>query len=128
MDQSDLHPRPQLARDRWIDLSGPWGFACDDADVGLFRPERWITTGADGDSDGREAYDAQAGPMLSFGSGLRGCFGRKLAYVELKLLTTLIVWSFELERCPEGLSGYDRVEGLTQKPKDCYVALKKVVY
>lgn len=104
----------------------------DDADVGLFRPERWITTGGDagdGDGDGgREAYDAQAGPMLSFGSGLRGCFGRKLAYVELKLLTTLIVWSFELERCPGALSGYERVEGLTQKPKDCYVALKKVVY
>ena len=35
MDPSDLHPRPQLARDRWIDLSGPWGFAYDDADIGL---------------------------------------------------------------------------------------------
>src|SRR4051795_5819440 len=35
MDRIDLHPRPQLARDRWIDLSGPWGFAYDDANVGL---------------------------------------------------------------------------------------------
>ena len=35
MDRSDLHPRPQLSRARWIDLSGPWGFAYDDADVGL---------------------------------------------------------------------------------------------
>src|SRR5215203_4661641 len=35
MDLSDLHPRPQLARARWIDLSGPWGFAYDDGDVGL---------------------------------------------------------------------------------------------
>src|SRR3712207_9463241 len=35
MTDNDLHPRPQLARDRWIDLSGPWGFAYDDADGGL---------------------------------------------------------------------------------------------
>ncbi|MBA2754750.1 MAG: glycoside hydrolase family 2 [Chloroflexia bacterium] len=28
------HPRPQFARSRWIDLTGPWGFAHDDADAG----------------------------------------------------------------------------------------------
>ena len=37
MDQTPVHPRPQLTRDRWTDLSGPWGFAYDDADVGLAR-------------------------------------------------------------------------------------------
>jgi len=36
-----LHPRPQLTRTRWTDLSGPWGFAHDDADVGL--DEGWHT-------------------------------------------------------------------------------------
>lgn len=30
-----LHPRPQLTRPRWIDLSGAWGFAYDDAWCGL---------------------------------------------------------------------------------------------
>ncbi|MGP3776950.1 glycoside hydrolase family 2 protein [Streptomyces sp. SDT5-1] len=35
------HPRPQLVRDPdWRDLSGPWGFAHDDADRG--RAERWM--------------------------------------------------------------------------------------
>src|SRR3954451_12353194 len=36
------HPRPQLIRDRWVDLCGPWRFAHDDADVGLEEgwPER----------------------------------------------------------------------------------------
>ena len=33
------HPRPQLTRPDWTDLSGPWGFAYDDGDVGL--DERW---------------------------------------------------------------------------------------
>jgi len=32
---ADLHPRPQFTRSRWTDLSGPWGFAHDDADEGL---------------------------------------------------------------------------------------------
>ncbi len=35
-----LHPRPQLTRARWVDLSGPWGFAHDDSDVGV--AERWF--------------------------------------------------------------------------------------
>jgi beta-galactosidase/beta-glucuronidase len=30
-----LHPRPQLAREKWIDLNGLWQFTFDDADVGL---------------------------------------------------------------------------------------------
>ncbi|HEX8079162.1 MAG TPA: glycoside hydrolase family 2 TIM barrel-domain containing protein [Jatrophihabitans sp.] len=30
-----VHPRPQLTRDRWFDLSGEWQFSYDDADVGL---------------------------------------------------------------------------------------------
>jgi beta-galactosidase/beta-glucuronidase len=41
-DEVPLHPRPQLARARWIDLSGAWGFAYDDANRGLNEhwPER----------------------------------------------------------------------------------------
>ncbi len=30
-----MHPRPQLIRERWTDLSGPWQFAFDDGHVGL---------------------------------------------------------------------------------------------
>ncbi len=37
-----LHPRPQLTRDRWFDLSGEWQFSYDDSDVGLDR--RWYVT------------------------------------------------------------------------------------
>ena len=32
-----VHPRPQLIRDRWFDLSGEWQFSYDDSDVGLNR-------------------------------------------------------------------------------------------
>jgi len=39
---AETHPRPQLTRDRWTDLCGPWHFAYDDGDVGLAEgwPER----------------------------------------------------------------------------------------
>jgi beta-galactosidase/beta-glucuronidase len=33
--QDGSHPRPQLLRDEWTDLSGTWQFAFDDADAGL---------------------------------------------------------------------------------------------
>ncbi len=39
-----LHPRPQLAREGWSDLRGPWGFAHDDEDRGL--AEGWPTQAA----------------------------------------------------------------------------------
>src|SRR5690348_14377802 len=34
-----IHPRPQMTRERWTDLSGEWGFAYDDADRG--RDDNW---------------------------------------------------------------------------------------
>jgi len=34
-DEDILHPRPQLTRERWIDLTGIWDFAYDDAGGGL---------------------------------------------------------------------------------------------
>jgi beta-galactosidase/beta-glucuronidase len=37
-----VHPRPQLVRSQWTDLSGKWGFAHDDDDVGL--TDRWQHT------------------------------------------------------------------------------------
>ncbi|KHK95923.1 glycoside hydrolase [Microbacterium mangrovi] len=33
--QDGIHPRPQLLRSAWADLTGPWEFAFDDGDVGI---------------------------------------------------------------------------------------------
>ncbi|GKT58396.1 cytochrome P450 [Colletotrichum tofieldiae] len=98
------------------------GRAWDDADIGQFKPERWLV-GAAGSTGGAAEFDQQAGPQLAFGLGTRGCFGRRLAYLELRIILTLIVWNFEMLPCPEELSGYGAREGLTYKPKDCYVRL-----
>ncbi|MFE1646071.1 glycoside hydrolase family 2 protein [Microbacterium sp. P01] len=37
--QDGSHPRPQLLRSAWVDISGPWNFAFDPDDIGL--RERW---------------------------------------------------------------------------------------
>ncbi|KAK1995371.1 cytochrome P450 [Colletotrichum falcatum] len=102
------------------------GLAWDDADVALFRPERWLVEPPAGSAAAAAAaaeFDPNAGPQLAFGLGPRGCFGRRLAYLELRIILTLIVWNFELLPCPDELSGYGAREGLTYKPKDCYVRL-----
>ncbi|KXH61454.1 cytochrome P450 [Colletotrichum salicis] len=65
-----------------------------------FRPERWLTKS----DNGELVFDALAGPTLPFGLGLRGCFGRKLAYLELRLLATQLVWSFDFRACGESLA------------------------
>lgn len=42
--QDGIHPRPQLVRQRWNELDGPWRFAFDDADSGI--DEGWQNSGA----------------------------------------------------------------------------------
>jgi beta-galactosidase/beta-glucuronidase len=41
--QDGTYPRPQLVRENWFDLSGPWGFAFDDDNAGL--EQRWFENG-----------------------------------------------------------------------------------
>lgn len=87
-----------------------------------FIPERWLTK----DDDGKVVYDAQAGPMLAFSLGLRGCFGRRLAYLTMRVLFTMLLWNLELEPVPQELDGWDAVQILTRKPMQCYVRLREV--
>lgn len=84
-----------------------------------FLPERWLEQ----DDDGGWVFDAQAGPMLSFSLGIRGCFGRRLAYLTLKMLFTMVLWNFELQVVPQELDTWDAIQILTRKPVQCYVRL-----
>jgi cytochrome P450 len=95
--------------------------AWDPDDMGEFKPERWLK-----EEDGEMVFDAAAGPLLTFGLGPRGCYGRRLAYLKLRLLLVLVVWELELGRVPEGLRGYEAVDKLTHMPQQCYVRLRKL--
>lgn len=107
-------PSSQANKDRAIPL---W----EDGDITAFRPERWIKTNA----KGVETFDLHAGPTMQFGGGLRGCFGKKMAYLEMKIFVALLVWTFDLETVPEKLRGFEAFDSLTHKPKQCYVMLKE---
>lgn len=102
-------------------LTGKW----EDADIGVFRPERWLKTDED---TGEVVFDSVAGPTLAFGLGPRGCFGRKLALQALKLQFTLLIWHFNLIKCPESLSGYNAVQRFAREPTDCYVRLSNAAF
>ncbi|GAM83031.1 hypothetical protein ANO11243_010170 [Dothideomycetidae sp. 11243] len=83
----------------------------DYSDIASFKPERWIRDGE---------FDPNAGPSRQFGAGERGCFGRKLGLLKMRILFTLLIWSFDFPRLPEALSGYAAVAKTTRKPAQCY--------
>lgn len=85
-----------------------------------FHPERWLRKDAE---TGEKVFDIKAGPTLSFSLGPRECWGKRLAYLELKLVTTLLVWNFEFLPLPSELVDWDIVDVLNAKPKRCFVRL-----
>ncbi len=100
-------------------LVGDW----DPADMGEYIPERWLKR--DGHAD---VFNPNAGPQMPFGAGPRGCFGRRLAYLELRIAVTLLTWNFEFLEVGEKLSSFEAVDGFTMFPKECYVRLKNTEY
>jgi cytochrome P450 len=103
--------------------------AWDEAqDLSLFSPERWLVRKNDGqgllaaDID----FDGAAGPQLVFGLGPRSCWGRRLAYMEIRIIIAMLVWNFELSEAPPALSTYAGLEGIARVPQQCYVRLSKI--
>lgn len=91
-------------------------------DLHLFKPERWLTE----DKNHNVVFDPNAGPVLAFSLGPRGCFGRKLAYMEIRMVMVLLVWNFRFRELDGELAGYDVVEGVTTAPKTCFVSLDEL--
>jgi cytochrome P450 len=96
---------------------GTW----DSKDMHLFKPERWLDRDA---ATGRQMFNSRKGPMNSFGGGPRGCFGRRLAYMELRILVVLVFWNFRLGSIPPDMRSYRRREQITIEPADCHVRLE----
>lgn len=91
-------------------------------DMRAFDPERWLVKKADGEVE----FDANAGPQTIFGLGPRGCFGRRLAYIEMRMVAALLVWNFELQQVPESLSSHAATDGISHRARQCYVRPKKL--
>ncbi|KEY73823.1 hypothetical protein S7711_03121 [Stachybotrys chartarum IBT 7711] len=95
-------------------------------DVALFKPERWLRKTVD-EVTGQEmdVFEARAGPSLPFAAGPRQCFGKKLAYLQLRTVMTLLTWTFEFGELDKGLNTDDVFEAFVNNPKDCYVKLSR---
>ncbi|KAI1117899.1 cytochrome P450 [Nemania sp. NC0429] len=95
---------------------GSW----DPSDMHLFKPERWLKTD---EESGNVVYNAQSGPMMAFSLGPRGCFGRRLAYLETRIVLALLVWNFEFRQLSDKLNSRDSYDTITNNPRQCYVSL-----
>lgn len=84
-----------------------------DPDLTSFDPVRWLRT------DG--SFDPDAIPMLPFSAGPRGCFGKRIALLEMKIVLAVLIMRFEFPRLEARLSGYSAVDGLTRRPRSCFV-------
>jgi cytochrome P450 len=98
-------------------MKGDWG-----ADVTEFRPERWIVEDKE---TGEEAFDAAAGPMMAFGAGPRGCFGRRLAYLELHIVVTMLLWNFEFGKVLDEMNSYEALDLITTLPHEANIKLRR---
>lgn len=93
-------------------------------DLRAFDPERWLVRSGDGGAD--LAFHSAAGPQLVFGHGVRGCWGKKLAQMEVRTVVALLVWHFELLQIPESLTSNGATEGVARRPHNVFVRLRKI--
>lgn len=56
----------------------------------MFFPERWL-------GEDPRFKDDHLDASLPFGTGPRVCIGRNLAYMEMRLITASLLWSFDME-------------------------------
>jgi cytochrome P450 len=96
----------------------------DEDTAQIFAPERWLIMSED-HVEG-ESFNPTACYCLAFGAGVRGCWGRRLAYLQIRFFLAMLVWSYEFRQCPESLSGYQAVEGIVRVPDNCFVRLSTV--
>ncbi|KAI9690325.1 MAG: hypothetical protein M1822_009286 [Bathelium mastoideum] len=96
-------------------------------DLTLFDPERWLVRKNKGEGllETDVDFNGAAGPQLVFGSGPRACWGRRLAYLEMKIIIAMLVWNFHLLETPPALSSHAGLEGIARIPQQCYLRLNK---
>lgn len=114
VDDTKRSPTSQLARGR-----ASWD---ESKNLKLFDPERWLVPKPDGSGFD---FDGAAGPQLGFGMGIRQCWGRRMAHLEIRIIIALIVWNFDLLDISDSLGGYAGFDGISRQPQRVFVRLRK---
>ncbi|KAM0128138.1 hypothetical protein ACHAO1_009168 [Botrytis cinerea] len=71
-----------------------------------FIPERWLPEAKNDPkspffNDNRDVFQP-------FSAGPRNCIGKNLAYNEMRIILTRVIWNFDLELCPESYAWADQ--------------------
>lgn len=111
--------RSKSCQDHVKDVPSDWTGSKYPADE--FHPERWLREDTE---TGRVIYDPKSGPHMTFSAGPRECWGKRLAYLALRQVTSLLVWNFEFLPLPEGMDSKEVEDVLNAKPKVCLIRVK----
>ncbi|KAI1126735.1 cytochrome P450 [Nemania abortiva] len=118
-----VSPEERSPAARASKMNGYWD---ETQDLRNFNLERWLVRTGEKDDD--VEFNGAAGPQLVFGQGVRGCWGKRLAQIEMRTTMALLMWHFELLEIPEALTGNEATEGVARKPRKAFVRLRKVVH
>jgi cytochrome P450 len=67
-----------------------------------FRPERWIVGEADSTPENVALAESA---LCAFSTGPRGCVGKNMAWLEMRIIMAKLVWKFELRQAPDSNLG-----------------------
>ena len=89
-------------------------------DLEAFDPERWLVR-----KEGGVRFDGSSNSQMAFGLGVRACWGRKLAELEMKMMTAMVVWNFDILGVPEELASHDALYDFSYRAKRGFLRLRK---
>ncbi|KAH6957904.1 cytochrome P450 [Ilyonectria sp. MPI-CAGE-AT-0026] len=100
----------------WVATHSPLNFHEPD----LFKPERWL-------GEDKKFSNDRLNASLPFGTGPRVCIGRNLAYLEMRLIASHLLWNFDLELDNEEYNDKNCVWGLDgqMKPMKVFHSMTK---
>ncbi|KAK5636396.1 hypothetical protein RRF57_012109 [Xylaria bambusicola] len=90
-------------------------------DLGDFELRRWLVNDKD---TGKDVFNAYALPSIAFGGGYRGCAGRKLASMEIRIVVTLLILNFEFLELPSEYRAMSATEKIFRQPDFPYIRLR----
>lgn len=62
-----------------------------------FRPERWVVSENEKEGSSAESVALAESGFCAFSTGSRGCVGKNLAWLEMRIVMAKVIWTFELK-------------------------------
>ena len=89
-------------------------------DMKAFDPERWLVRKDNGEVE----FDGTTYPQLAFGGGVRGCWGRKLADLEMQIATAMLVCKFDFLEVPQPLAIHKATYDISYRANKGYLNVR----